>query len=309
MTDRQALMVVRRATTVAALALLAGCGTATAGGGTAEDPTPTASTTAPSASEVPQVLADGDVVGASGRLVRVPGRPVQFCPPLPVAAVGYAAGKEPAPAGCDGYGVDVVGAHLTDLDQRREKDGAVEGWATLRGTYRDGTLTVIDQKPPMPDRTSIPDWSRPPCPRPDGGWTGDAEAALPDYQAFEQEHPGEVASLVLFRPTDSRPVLVLVVQHPDVVRAALPADPATVCIVPSRYTAAQIEAARHDMDALMLPKGGHGVWSAGAGAAESGQLLLTVEAAMVTEPLRSLVLDAPAGLVQVDPWLRPVDAS
>lgn len=50
-----------------------------------------------------------------------------------------------------------------------------------------------------------------------------------------------------------------------------------------------------------------GVWSTGFETAdEDGQRLMTVEAVAVTEQLRSLVAAAPAGLIRLDTWLRPV---
>src|SRR5689334_12221051 len=89
------------------------------------------------------VLRGGDHVRASGRVVSVPGRRVRFCAPVPVAAIGYAPGQEPAPSYCP-KGVDVTGVDLSALSNRREKDGAVEGAATLdlryEGHYRGAAL-------------------------------------------------------------------------------------------------------------------------------------------------------------------------
>ncbi len=206
-------------------------------------------------------------------------------------------------------GVRPTSSRIARACDTSNKDGAVEGWAQLRGTYRQGALTVTFQGPAIDDVATTPDWSDPPCTPPSGGWTGTAESVVEDYQAYDRAHPGEIANLVLFRPTDSASVLVLAVQHPDDLRPAMPVDPAVVCVVPSRYTAAEIDAATREVEALMPPTGGSGgVYSTGTETAdETGQRLMTVEAVMVTERLRSVVLDAPAGLIQLDPWLRAVE--
>src|SRR3954470_6267733 len=85
------------------------------------------------------VIHDGDRVAASGRVVQVPGSKVKLCAPEAVAGVGWAPGKEPAPAMCE-QGVWLEGADLATLTNRREKEGAVEGQAHIAGVLRNGAI-------------------------------------------------------------------------------------------------------------------------------------------------------------------------
>ncbi len=164
------------------------------------------------------VLRDGDRVTATGRVVQVPGSRVRFCATEAFDAVGYAPGTEPPPRMCE-QGVWVEGADLATLQDRREKAGAVEGWATLTGVLEGDTVRVEEQ--------AAPDRSRPaevgqhvPCPAPAGGWPrdpailrgpgyqpeGDAnmDAERPALERYRAEHPGAVLDVALLRPVPRR---------------------------------------------------------------------------------------------------------
>jgi hypothetical protein len=92
------------------------------------------------------VLRDGDTVRASGRVVADDGG-TWFEPPLPVPAFLYAPGRQPPPR--LSLGVPAIGVDLGRLDRRWEKQGAVEGYATLAGTWRQERLWVGEQGRPI----------------------------------------------------------------------------------------------------------------------------------------------------------------
>src|SRR5260370_23865726 len=113
------------------------------------------------------VVRAGDRVRAWGRLVRN-SQGDWFQPDLPVAEPGgLERGVRPVwQAGA----VRVVGAHFGAVTDRFERDGAVEGWALLTGTWSGGQLAVEQQTAPPPRSAPRPRWGVPPCPPPPQGW-------------------------------------------------------------------------------------------------------------------------------------------
>ena len=275
--------------------------------------------------EQSQVVRDGMRVTATGSVVAVPGRPVRFCAPVVRALIGYAPGQEPAPEYCE-LGVDAEGVDLAQLRDRREKDGAVEGGATLTGTYRDGTLIVEQQEVPPPPSPAEESREEPPCPAPDGGWPrdpsilrgpgyepeGDANmmAEQPAMDRYRAAHPGDVLTIALLRPfPDSVLMGVSAVDEQAAARAEEALRPTygeRLCIVVSRFTRAQVTAARQ-----AIPVGGEEGTRlgalAGGGEGVGGDLQVEVEfdVVMVTEELQRRASGHPAGLVVLRPWLVP----
>lgn len=91
-----------------------------------------------------------------------------FEPPVPVAATGYLSRSvRPAWRGS----VWIVGADFgAELTHRFERDGAVEGYATLAAIWTADRLRVERQDLYVPRHPKIPDWTVPPCPPPERGW-------------------------------------------------------------------------------------------------------------------------------------------
>src|SRR5260221_12756318 len=90
------------------------------------------------------VVRDGDRVGASGRLVRNPDGD-WFEPALPRTLIG---GLERRVAAPWRGAVRIAGAGFDDLTNRFEHDGAVEGFATITGTWSHDQLRAIRQAAP-----------------------------------------------------------------------------------------------------------------------------------------------------------------
>jgi hypothetical protein len=158
------------------------------------------------------VLRDGDAVEAAGRVVAVAGE-VRFEPPLPRHPVYYPPGTEPAPK-FSGLGVPARGVELSALHDRFDKDGATEGFATLRGRWDAGALHVTDQGPPQWPVDPRRQWEDPPCPAPAGGWPHGREnenLELPD----ELVNDSAVATLLMVRPSATQVVLTVVSRDPE----------------------------------------------------------------------------------------------
>lgn len=280
--------------------------------------------TAPgSAAPASQVVRDGDRVTASGRVVQVPGSEPRFCAPESIAGVGYAPGQEPPPQRC-ALGVDLVGVDLATLAERREKQGAVEGRATLTGTYDDGVLTVEQQSPPPPPQTVGPPFEAqdPPCPDPEGGWPRDAsilrgpgyepegdanmEAERPALDAHRAAHPEQYVDIALLRPFPDS-VLLGVITPDEAARAAVeealrPAYGERLCVVVSRFTTEQLAAAARDVG-VDVERGIYAGTERHLG--DDLQLSVRYDVVMVTEELQAAVDRHPDGMVVLDPWLVP----
>lgn len=273
-----------------------------------------------------QVVRDGTRVTGTGSVVAVPGRAVRFCAPVARADIGYAPGQEPAPEYCE-LGVDAEGVDLEALASPREKEGAVEGQATLTGTYRDGTLVVEEQEPPTPHTPGDEVEGPPPCEAPEGGWPrdpallrgpghepeGDANmlAEQPAMDRYRAEHPGDVVQIALLRPfPDSVLMGVSAVDEAAAERAAealLPAYGKRLCVVVSRFTRAQITAAQAEIRVGSDEGRRLGVMGgAGEGVSDDLQVEVGYDVVMVTEELQRRAQEHPPGLLVLRPWLVPV---
>lgn len=276
--------------------------------------------------EQSQVVRDGTRVTATGSVVSVPDRPVRLCAPVAQIGIGYAPGQEPPPRYCE-LGVDVEGVDLSALADRREKAGAVEGVATLTGTYRDGTLVVEQQDPPAEPARAEQEPDVPPCEAPDGGWPRDAGllrgpghepegdvnmmAEQPAMDAYRAEHPDDVVTIALLRPfPDSVLMGVSAVDAAAAERAEQALRPAygeRLCVVVSRFTRAQVTAAQAE-----IPIGDEegtrlGVMGgAGEGVSDDLQVEVGYDVVMVTEELQRRADRHPPGLIALRPWLIPV---
>lgn len=298
------------------LMLLTACG----GGGSAPDPSDVAAS-AGAADQLPVV--EGARVRGSGQVVAVPGRPVRLCAPVPTDLVGYPPGQEPAPQFCE-IGVDVRGIDLDALAYRREKDGAVAGFAVLTGIWRSGVLQVETQEPPPPAPVTDADGfgphrvQTPPCPAPAGGWPrtfkGDnISEAQPAIEAFLAEHPEAGEFLALFRPGPEQVLLGVAVHtqqaRADAERLLRPVVGERLCITDARYTGEQVKQAQQD-PALRVGPPPHPIYSSGTGITDDIQPVHQLGVAMITEDLAAAARRHPPGLVVFEPTIAvlPHDA-
>jgi len=247
------------------------------------------------------LLVDGAAVAATGRVFS-DGVTAMFEPPLPVALVGYLPGTEPAPR--PGHlGVAVAGVDLDALDRRRERAGAVEGWAHLSGVWHHEKFVVQGQGAPVfPVGDSPPRWSVPPCPPPPGGWPhGVADENL-DAGGL-QEADASITALALFRPSSTQVVLVIASTEPSRVRAELGSRfGPRLCVVASQWTKAQVHDAaaqlRTNMDRWQI-------YITGEIVTEVGQTLVQANSVRVVPEMVDWARPLPDGLVSIIPWLAP----
>jgi hypothetical protein len=171
-----------------------------------------------------------------------------FEPPLPVALA--AAGPHRIRPPWRGA-VRVAGASFDDLSDRFERDGAVEGSAALTGVWSAGLFQVEGQGRPEYPRHRATRWVTPPCPPPDGGWPRPAwgpGARNLSFDLGDLRETGAAVAVTIFRPSEDQAVLVVAADDTAAVAARLrPQLGKLLCVVPSRWSRAELDAIADDV--------------------------------------------------------------
>ena len=136
----------------------------------------------------------------------------------------------------------VEGADFDTVGWCYERDGAVEGNATIYGRWLGDRITVHHQTPQLP-QTVRASWSDPPCPAPAGGWPRSREQNLPEnlhVDLGDLEETGAAVTVVIFRPSTDQALLVIAAGDIAAVEAQLrPQLADRLCVVASRWTGEQ----------------------------------------------------------------------
>lgn len=248
------------------------------------------------------VLRDGDRVEAWGRLLQTPPGTF-FEPPLPVRLAATTDVMPPSR-----FAVPVVGADLDDVEMRRDDGERVEGYATVRGRWLHDRLLVDTQAPRRPrELGSGPEWVEPPCAPPPEGWPHGARDSNLSVDGLDHlKDSGAAVAVTMFRPSPTQVVLVVAAEDPPAVHAALaPQAGARLCVVKSRFSRPQVDAAR---DELVRRMDTDLIWATGETSDEQGQPVVTVDVARLGTDLAAWIADQPEGLVRVRAWLAPQPA-
>jgi len=255
------------------------------------------------------VVRDGDRVGASGRLVRNPDGD-WFEPALPRTLIG---GLERRVAAPWRGAVRIAGAGFDDLTNRFEHDGAVEGVATITGTWSHDQLRAIRQAAPENAPHQYPRWDTPPCPPPAGGWPhlnwepgtwGRGEHNL-DYDLGDLADTGAAVAVTTFRPSEDQAVLVVAAADRDAVEARLrPQLGDLLCVVTSRWTKAELDAVRAHLHAHWEE---WNLYQSGPSNGEDGQTCMTAKLTRVLPEIADWAASLPPDILALDPWLSHAD--
>ncbi len=193
----------------------------------------------------------------------------------------------------------------------REKGshGGVWGDAYLTGTVVDGILHVITQGRPRPI-TPVPILTVPPCPPPPGGWKmrSDSYEFAAAY-AYARRNPEEVVSIFEFYPGPHTPVVTVASTDSTRTMSALAkAYPRSLCIVPSRYTRADVHHAAAVAHRLSSPETtpSYLVDDVSTKTGPDGQPYVEVVVVYDDPAVRQALASLPAGLIKIVTWLQPV---
>lgn len=180
------------------------------------------------------VLRAADEVAAFGRLV-TDGSGTWLDPPLPVPALLR---PNPPVAKPSGYAVRLRGADLDNVERRYERDGAVEGWATVTGTWGGSAVDVTRQSPRILQPDGQPRrWRNPPCPAPPGGWPQGPSHLNLGVVAGDLGRSSDVVTMTTFRPSATQAVLVVAAADVAAVEAKLrPWLGKRLCVTASRHS-------------------------------------------------------------------------
>jgi hypothetical protein len=245
------------------------------------------------------VVREGDRVAAAGRLVR--NEMGDWLEP-----VGWSWGEggmerrvRPVWRGA----VPVAGADFDAVPRRFEKDGLVEGWATVTGTWSGEQLRAERQDAPVRTPAAHPQRDVPPCPPPPGGWPvtrrrGDVELS---YDLGDLAETGAATARTLFHPVPDQAVLVIAAADPAAVEARLrPQLGASLCVVPSRWTKDQLDAVRGHLGQRWQQ------WNLlqfGPRHGEDGQPYIAARLVRVLPEIAAWATSLPPGIVALEPWL------
>ena len=147
-------------------------------------------------------------------------------------------------------------------------------------------------------------WVMPPCPPPGGGWpAGELSTAEVARDISDLAVSGAAVSVTWFRPGENLMVLVVAAADPAVVEARLrPRLGGSLCVVPSRWSKAQLKDARGQ---LLERREQWGISSHGESSTADGQACVHVCLVRVLPEIAAWARGLPPGIVDLEPWLRP----
>jgi hypothetical protein len=177
----------------------------------------------------------------------------------------------------------------------------VPGYISVVGTWREESIEVEEQSAELPARERFAAWRDPPCPPPPGGWRRDV---LPwNLDCGDLESSGAMVGRVVFRPSADQEVLVVAASDLDAVTRQLsPHLPHQLCVVPSRFTRAEIDEV---CDVLLARSREWRLESFGTGADGQAQPFITAELFRVTAEMAEWADMLPERLLRLRPALRP----
>lgn len=248
------------------------------------------------------VLVAGEDVRATGRLVRT-GEGDWFDPPLPRTLIGWPGGA-PAPRPSP-LAIRVEGAEFDRVSHRYERDGCIDGLATVYGVWLEDRIRVHHQTNEGPAGW-YPTWSDPPCPPPDGGWPHGMNGRHGDNLDFDLgdlEETGAAVTTVVFRPGSDQAVLVVAASDIAAVETRLrPQLLDRLCVIPSRWTREQLDTAQRHLTSMA---GRWQLYEWGPRCDEQAQATMTAALVKVTDEIAQWIASQPDGLVVVNPSVMP----
>ena len=123
------------------------------------------------------------------------------------------------------------------------------------------------------------------------------------YDLGDLRDTGAAVAVTLFRPSEDRAVLVVAASDQPAVEARLrPQLGVLLCVVPSRWTKAQLDEIR---DYLRERREQWQLLGSGPHHTDDGQARMTARLARVLPEIAAWANSLPDGIVALDPWLAP----
>jgi hypothetical protein len=245
------------------------------------------------------IVREGDQVAATGCLVRNDSGD-WFQPSL---WIGEPGGLERRVRAVWKGAVRVSGADFGAVAGRFEKDGAVEGWATVTGTWSGEQLRVEGQDPLVPGPPRRARWVTPPCTAPEGGWPAAERLGGTglSYDLGDLADTGAAVALTLFRPGRDQAVLVVAAADLAAVESRLrPQLGRSLCVVPSRWAKDQLDGVRDRLHEYLQS---WNIYQLAKLHAEDGQAYVSVYLVRVLPEIAAWADSLPPGILALEPWL------
>jgi hypothetical protein len=250
------------------------------------------------------VIEAGDLVSGSGQLIAdADGEWLDLPHSIDL-------GWRPGPRPRSRHAVRVTGADVDAVPTEwgPGSDHTIPGWVDITGIWREDLIEIRSQSPVRQGRDESPQWVTPPCPPPAGGWPRGLDASHNlSFDLGDLETTGAAVGVVTFRPSADQGVLVVSATDIAAVEAVLrPQLRHRLCVVPSRWTKAQIDDVRagfdgHWEDWHLLGHGAH--------TDERAQVSVTAMVDWVTSGLADWADGLPEGILTVEPSLTPIRAT
>ncbi|WP_410784981.1 hypothetical protein [Kribbella sp. C-35] len=252
----------------------------------------------------------GDKVQVSGQIVAAPGKTPVFCPQLPVPAIGYPPGKEPAPSCPDEFAVKLNGLDLDKVPGIKTIKGVRVGAAAVTGIWRGGAIDVEEQSAekqlPYPAQKELE------CPVPPGGWKSKPSNILSNaVNKFLAAHAAQVDGPIFRYPNGTSrgaPVVILIgIAHGDasVFREAFEkVYQGNYCVVPVLLSRSDTQRVTDALGTAMSNDKTLGIYGAGGAGIYGGRA--TVSLVAYTPEVKAALTPVGLDLIQVIPQVRPV---
>jgi hypothetical protein len=147
-------------------------------------------------------------------------------------------------------------------------------------------------------------WVTPPCPPPEGGWLAEDRGG-PELSRDLDDLAGTGAAVAVtwFRPGENQPVLVVAAADPATVEARLrPRFGGSLCVVPSRWTKAQLDDVASQLHQRMQQ---WNLYQLGRQHTGDGQACIGARLVRVLPQIAAWAGSLPPGIVAFEPWLLP----
>jgi hypothetical protein len=203
------------------------------------------------------------------------------------------------------HSVRLIGADRTAVPTETN-DRTAAGCIGVTGVWLGDAIDVEVQTPdrPSPARR-LHQRTVPPCPEPPGGWPRGAKDEQLSYDRETLERLHAIVTAVQFRPSSHQVVLVVAAADVEVATEVLtPQLPGRFCVVPSRFTAAEVYRAGEALGAHArewLLEG----WTSHPWVNEAGQPCLNAQLFRVTPELAAWADGLPVGLLTLYPGIVP----
>lgn len=240
-----------------------------------------------------------DQIRGRGRLVRT--RDGDWFEPPSLVPLNF---NRPVPSPSR-YAIPVEGADFNSIGWRFERDGAVEGDATIDGRWLESRISVTYQSPKL-SADPAPRWSDPPCPAPPAGWPrGPAEDVLTNlyFDLGDLQETGAAVNVVIFRPSPDQTLLVVAADDIAAVETRLrPQLADRLCVTASCWTRKQLDGANEHLQARREQ---WGIYETNISSDEQAQATVITKLVRITDEIASWADNQPAGLITLKPCLIP----